>query len=81
MGSRGEDDTWQSGSWWTRQSHIHVQINWEEQLESEADHETQGSSARKESLKTSGCKNLWEVVAVGKLPVSLGSPVEEPTGS
>ena len=29
------------------QSHIHVQINWEEQLESETDCTTQGSSAEK----------------------------------
>ena len=47
MGSRGEEDVWQDGSWWTGRFHIHVQISLEEQLGSEADHATQGSSARK----------------------------------
>ena len=42
--------SWQSrrgGSLWTGQSHISVHINWEEQLGSERDHITQGSSMEK----------------------------------
>ena len=39
-----------------------------EQLGSETDHETQGSSWGKESLKNSGCKNLWGVAVVGETP-------------
>ena len=55
MGSQGRDDARQGSGWW---SHICVQINWEEQLGSETDHTTQGSSEGRESLQTSGCKNL-----------------------
>ena len=32
---------------WSRQSHIFMQINWEEQLGSKTDHTTQSSSAEK----------------------------------
>ena len=35
---------WQGGGLQTGQSHIRVQINWEEQLGSETDHTTQSSS-------------------------------------
>ena len=58
MGSQGGEDTWQGGGWQTGHSHICMQINQEKLLGSETDHTTQGSSMRKESLKTSGCKNL-----------------------
>ena len=37
MGSWGEEDKQKGGGWQTRQSHIHVQINWEEQLGRERD--------------------------------------------
>ena len=50
----GEDlqksDGWKTGaghSWQSGQSHICVWINWEEQLGSETDHATQGSSMGK----------------------------------
>ena len=39
--------TWQGGRWPTGWSHIQVQINWEDQLGSETDHETHGSSVGK----------------------------------
>ena len=52
-----------------------------EQLGSETDHTTQGSGTEKESLKTSGCKNLWGVAAVGETPALQESPSETPTGS
>ena len=51
VGSQGAEDAHQSdrlgrrgGSWWTRRSHSCVQINQEEQLGSETDCATQGSS-------------------------------------
>ena len=47
MGSQGAEDVQQGGSWRTGRSHICVQINKEEQLESKTDHATQSSSARK----------------------------------
>ena len=54
MGSQGEEDTQQGdglggrgSSWQTGQSHICVQISREEQLGSETDHATQGSSMGK----------------------------------
>ena len=37
MGSRGGEDSPQGGGWQSGQSHIQVQINWEEQLGSETD--------------------------------------------
>ena len=46
-GSRGREDSGQGGGWRTRQSHICMQINHKEQLESETDHATQGSSTGK----------------------------------
>ena len=66
-GRRGRDgqlsrgDLWQGCGWWTQggselqtgRSHICVQINREEQLGSETDHTTQGSSLGKQNLKTS----------------------------
>ena len=36
-GQPGRENSWQGGSWWSRQSHIHMQINQEEQLGSETD--------------------------------------------
>ena len=54
MSSQGGEDTQQVGSWWTKWSYICVWINQEEQLGSETDHTTQGSSMGQESLK-----NLW----------------------
>ena len=48
-------------------------INWEEQLGNETDHATQGSSVGKDSLKTSGCKNLAVgVVVVGETTCHTG---------
>ena len=46
-GSQDGEDSQQAGSWRSRRSHIHVQINQEEQLGSETDHETQSSSVGK----------------------------------
>ena len=47
MGSWSGEDMQQGSGWQTRQSHIHLQINWEEQLGSKTDHTTQGSSSGK----------------------------------
>ena len=55
MGSWGREDSWQGGGWRTgvgggwqsRQSHICMWINWEEQLGSKTDRTTQGSSVGK----------------------------------
>ena len=44
MGGWGGEDSWQGGSWWSGRSHICMQINWEEQLGSDTDHATHGSS-------------------------------------
>ena len=52
-------DTQQGNGWRTRRSHICVWINQKEQLGSDTYHITQGSSMGNQSLKTSGCKNLW----------------------
>ena len=56
-------------------------INQEEQLGSETDHATQGSSVGKGSLKTSDCKNLWGLRWPEKLPASQEGSLERPTGS
>ena len=58
VGYHVREDKWQGSGWQTRQSHTCMQINQEEQLGSERDCTTQGSSMGKESLKTSGCKTL-----------------------
>ena len=71
----------QGSSWWGRQSHIRMQINQEEQLGSETDHATQDSGMGKESPKTCGCKNLWELQQWEKLLASQESLLERPTGS
>ena len=81
MGSWGREDQQQGGSWRMGRSHICVQINGEEQLESETDHATQGSSVGKESLKISGCKNLCGLQQWEKLPASQESSLERATGS
>ena len=47
MGSQGGEDLQQGGSWQMEWSHIYVQINPQEQLGSETDHTTQGSSMGK----------------------------------
>ena len=47
MGSRDREEAQQGGSWQTRRSHIRVWINQEEQLGSQTDCTTQGSSTRK----------------------------------
>ena len=61
MGSWGGEDSWQGGGWRTRWvaagepdgrgggwwSYISMRINWEDQLGSETDHITQGSSTGK----------------------------------
>ena len=59
-GSQGGEDPWQGSDWQTRWFHIGVQISQEEQLGSETDHTTQGSSGGKESLKTSVCKTCGD---------------------
>ena len=64
-----------------RQGSAGVWINWEEQLGSETDHATQGSSLGKESLKTPGCKNLWGLRQWEKLPISQERLLERPTAS
>ena len=48
---------------------------------SETDQTTQGSSAGKESFKTSGCKNLWGLWWQEKLPVSQKNLLEGTMGS
>ena len=54
MGRQEREDCWRTElatcGWWIVQSHIFVQIKWEEQLGSETDHATQGSSTGKYSL-------------------------------
>ena len=47
MGSQKGEDSQQGGSWWSGQSHICLQINWEEQLGNETDSVIQGSSVGK----------------------------------
>ena len=81
MGSWGRVRMQQYDSWQTGQSHICMQIKQEEQLGSKTEHVTQGSSVGKESLKTSGCKNLWGLKRQEKLQASQESLLERPTGS
>ena len=80
-GSQSREDAWQGGDWRTGQSHIHMQINMEEQLGSETENATQGSSMGKESLKTSDCKNLLGLWQWENLLASQESSLERPTGS
>ena len=68
--SWGTEDVQQDGGWQSGQSHIRLWINQEEQLGSETDHATQGSSAGQIKPQTSGCKNLWGLQQQEKLPVS-----------
>ena len=70
MGILGREDAGQGGSWWC---HIYMWINWEGQLGSQIDHETQDFGKGKESFKTSGCKNLWGLQQWEELPASQGS--------
>ena len=56
-------------------------IGGEEQLGSKTAGAPQGSSVGKESLKTSGYKNLWGFQQWEKLPKLQGSSLERPTGS
>ena len=81
MGSWDGEDAGQGSSWQTKQSHICVRINWEEQLGSETDHTTQGPVWGNKAPKTSGCKNLWELWQLEKLPDTQESLLERPTGS
>ena len=67
MGSWGGEDLWQGICWRTGQSHICVWINWEEQLGSETESATQGSSMRKKGTKPLNVKPV-EVVAAGDTP-------------
>ena len=71
----------QGGGWRTMQSHLCMQINWEEQLVSKTECATQGSGMGKEIFKTSGCKRLWGLWQWEKLPVSQESLLEGSTGS
>ena len=75
-GSQSREDAWQGGDWRTGQSHIHMQINQEEQLGSETENATQGSSMGRERLKTSGCTNLWVLQWQEKLPAPQHSLLE-----
>ena len=59
MGSQVREDVWKGGGWWTRQSHICMQINQEEQMRSETDHTTQGSSMGNKDLKHLVVKICW----------------------
>ena len=70
----------QGDSWQTGQFSIRVHISQKEQLWSETDCATQGSSVEKESLKNSGCENLWWLRQWEKLPASQESSLERPTG-
>ena len=79
-GSQGGEDPQQGSGWWTRQYHMCEWISWEEQLGSNTDCATQGSITGKESLKTSGWKNLWGLQLQEKLPVSKESLMKGPTG-
>ena len=56
-------------------------INWDEQQGNKTDLATQGSSMGKESLKTSGYKNLWGFQWQEKLSDSQESSLERPMGS
>ena len=88
--SLGGEDMQNVGGKWTGQikqwletkwSYICERINQEQQLGSKTDHETQGSSLGRQSLKTSGCKILWGLRQWKKLPDSQKSPLERPTES
>ena len=89
MHSRGGENlqqgsSWQTrggSDWWSGQSHMCEQINWEEQLGSETDCTTQGSSSRKECLLISHGKNLWGLRWWEKLPASQERSLERPTGA
>ena len=81
MGSHSRENVQQGSGWWTRKTNIRVWINQEEQLGSKTNHTTQGSSMGKQSLKTSGYKNLWGLWLREKLLVSQESPLEGPMGS
>ena len=51
MGSQGGEDSWQGGSWQQRHLHICMLINQEEQLVSETDRTTEGSSVEEIKLQ------------------------------
>ena len=90
MGNQGREDAWQGGGWWTGQvrrwledwvvpySHVDKPGG---TMEIETDHTTQGSSAAKERLGISGCKNLWGLWQHEKLLASQESLLGRPTGS
>ena len=88
MGSHGGEDSQHGSGWWTRQGsdwqsrwpHICMWINREEQLGSETDHTTQGSSTRKASKPLTE-KNLWGLRWQEKFPASQKSSLKRPTGS
>ena len=76
-GSQGREDSWKGGGWWTRWSHICVQINWEEQLGSKTDPQpwvlSQGNKASKPlTVKPVG------VAVVGETPSLTGEFIREP---
>ena len=52
MGSWGGEDAWKGSSWRTRQSHICMWINQEEQMGSETDSTTQGFSEGNKASKS-----------------------------
>ena len=76
-GSRGREDSQQGGGWWSRRSHIRVQINWEEQLGSETDCATQGSSPGKLNSQKLWLKTPVGVEAAGETPSLTGEFVGE----
>ena len=72
----GGEDLRQGYGWRTSWSHSFMQKNWEEQLGSETDHTTQGSSAGKESLKPLAVKTCGLTV-VGETASLTGEFVGE----
>ena len=75
------ENLWQDCGWQSGRSHICMWINWEEQLGSETDQATQGTSTGKQSLKTTDLRNLWGLRWGKKLTASWEKSLERPTGS
>ena len=65
LGERG-------GSWWSGRSHIHLQINQEEQLGSKTDHTTQGSNVGKRRPQNLRLKKAVGFAAAGETPSLTG---------
>ena len=63
---------WARHSWWSGQSHIHLQINQEEQLGSKTDHTTQGSNVGKRRPQNLRLKKAVGFAAAGETPSLTG---------